>query len=249
MSLSLDNRPFPSSLVPLFQLNESKCETSFIKMRFCMQFHFHANPSHFHRNGFALRLVLKQGNKGTRKWPIVKKQKRDQVRDIRQNQEHIRGEPLSPILDLGVNPFPSRSIKRTSPSGRRANQSRAMTVTVLPTCTWSGWGQRREIRWLIGRSSWYGRYLDIVHLLVEIEAPLDELLAKYSPGQESWDTSYFLMVAQLCYERTAYTSDRNKADWLFCTLNLPSYLCLFRNWLISWFWFSFEFFEMKWDNT
>ena len=35
-----------------------------------MQFHFHANQSHFHKNGFALGLVLKQRHKGTRKWPI-----------------------------------------------------------------------------------------------------------------------------------------------------------------------------------
>ena len=31
---------------------------------FCVQFHFHANQSHFHKNGFALRLALKQ--RGTR---------------------------------------------------------------------------------------------------------------------------------------------------------------------------------------
>ena len=37
---------------------------------FCMQFHFHANRSHFHKNGFALRLALKQRHRGTRKWPI-----------------------------------------------------------------------------------------------------------------------------------------------------------------------------------
>ena len=37
---------------------------------FCMQFHFHANQSHFHKNVFALRLALKQRLKGTRKWPI-----------------------------------------------------------------------------------------------------------------------------------------------------------------------------------
>ena len=37
---------------------------------FCMQFHFHANESHFHKNGFALRIALKQRHKGTRKWPI-----------------------------------------------------------------------------------------------------------------------------------------------------------------------------------
>ena len=38
---------------------------------FCMQFHFHANQSHFHKNGFALWLALKQRHKGTRKWPIL----------------------------------------------------------------------------------------------------------------------------------------------------------------------------------
>ena len=37
---------------------------------FCMQFHFHANQNHFHKNGFALRLALKQRHEGTRKWPI-----------------------------------------------------------------------------------------------------------------------------------------------------------------------------------
>ena len=35
-----------------------------------MQFYFHANQSHFHKNSFALRLALKQGHKETRKWPI-----------------------------------------------------------------------------------------------------------------------------------------------------------------------------------
>ena len=38
---------------------------------FCTQFLFHANKSHFHNNGFALRLALKLRHKGTRKWPIV----------------------------------------------------------------------------------------------------------------------------------------------------------------------------------
>ena len=36
-----------------------------------MQFHFHANQSHFHKNSFALKLALKQRHKGTRKWPIM----------------------------------------------------------------------------------------------------------------------------------------------------------------------------------
>ena len=32
---------------------------------FRLQCHFHANQSHFHKNGFALRLALKQRNKRT----------------------------------------------------------------------------------------------------------------------------------------------------------------------------------------
>ena len=38
-----------------------------------MQFHFHANQSHFLKNDFALRLALKQRPQGTRKWPIMTK--------------------------------------------------------------------------------------------------------------------------------------------------------------------------------
>ena len=38
---------------------------------FCMQFHFNANQTHFHKNGFALRLVLKQRHKETRKLPVA----------------------------------------------------------------------------------------------------------------------------------------------------------------------------------
>ena len=54
-----NNRPFPSPLVPLFQ-SESKCKTILMKMTLiCMEM-----------KGFALRLVLKQRYKKTRKWPI-----------------------------------------------------------------------------------------------------------------------------------------------------------------------------------
>ena len=36
-----------------------------------MQFHFHANQSHFHKIGFALRLALTPRHKGTPKWAIT----------------------------------------------------------------------------------------------------------------------------------------------------------------------------------
>ena len=36
-----------------------------------MQFHLHANQSRVQKNGFALRLALKQRHKGTLKWPIL----------------------------------------------------------------------------------------------------------------------------------------------------------------------------------
>ena len=50
--------------MPLFQ-SESKCETILMKMTLITAFR-----THFHMKGFALRLVLKQKHKRTRKWPI-----------------------------------------------------------------------------------------------------------------------------------------------------------------------------------
>ena len=53
------NRPFPSSLVPLFQ-SESKCKSDF---------NMHENETacrtHFHLKGFTLGLVLKQRHKNS----------------------------------------------------------------------------------------------------------------------------------------------------------------------------------------
>ena len=37
---------------------------------FRLQVHCHAKQTHFHLNGYVLRLVLKQRHKGTQKWPI-----------------------------------------------------------------------------------------------------------------------------------------------------------------------------------
>ncbi len=37
---------------------------------FHLRVHFHPNQAHFHLNGFARRLVLKQRQRVTRKWPI-----------------------------------------------------------------------------------------------------------------------------------------------------------------------------------
>ena len=36
-----------------------------------MQFYFHANQSHFQKNGLALGLALKQRHNGSQKWPIA----------------------------------------------------------------------------------------------------------------------------------------------------------------------------------
>ena len=63
------NRPFPSSFVPLFQ-SESRCETSSITNDFDLHENETAFRTHFHKKGFALRLVLKKRDNGTRKWPI-----------------------------------------------------------------------------------------------------------------------------------------------------------------------------------
>ena len=63
------NRPFPSSLVPLFE-NESNCETFHVIMSSACSFIF-MQISHFHENSIALRLALIQRHKGTRKSPIA----------------------------------------------------------------------------------------------------------------------------------------------------------------------------------
>ena len=54
VAIQFCNRPFPSSVVPLFQ-NESKWKTFHMKMSSAYKFHFHTNQSHFHKNGFALK--------------------------------------------------------------------------------------------------------------------------------------------------------------------------------------------------
>ena len=64
------NRPFPSSLVPLFQ-NESKCETFHMKMSSACSFIFMQIKVIFIRMGSLLDSLWKQMHKGTRKWSIV----------------------------------------------------------------------------------------------------------------------------------------------------------------------------------
>ena len=59
---------WPSSKNPHFQ-NEGKCKTFHVKISFiCMRIN-----NHFHINGFALCLALKQRLGPTRKWPIKAK--------------------------------------------------------------------------------------------------------------------------------------------------------------------------------
>ena len=66
-------RPFPSSLVPLFQ-SESKCKTILMKMTLiCMKMKLHAELIFISLKGLVLRLVLKKRHKRTWKWPIIAK--------------------------------------------------------------------------------------------------------------------------------------------------------------------------------
>ena len=60
--LLLLNRPFPSSLVPLFQ-SESKCETILMNNDFDLHENETACRSHFHMKGFAINSFW---NRGTR---------------------------------------------------------------------------------------------------------------------------------------------------------------------------------------
>ena len=60
----LKNRPFPSSLLRLFQ------RESFYENDLDLHGKETACRTHFHMKGFAFRLVLKQRYKRTREWPI-----------------------------------------------------------------------------------------------------------------------------------------------------------------------------------
>ena len=56
-----------------------------------MQVRSHANQSHVHKNGFALRLVLKQRHKETRKWSIPNEKPENLAAVIRgfQNMQNL----------------------------------------------------------------------------------------------------------------------------------------------------------------
>jgi len=61
----VNNGPFPSCLVPLFQ-SKSWCIAFHMKM----SFHSHTDKTHFHMKGFAGGLALKKSYKTIRKWPV-----------------------------------------------------------------------------------------------------------------------------------------------------------------------------------
>ena len=61
--------PFPSSLVLLFQ-KEFKSKVQNHSYENDLQENEPVSETHFHINGFALRLVLIKRQKTTRKWPI-----------------------------------------------------------------------------------------------------------------------------------------------------------------------------------
>ena len=84
---------------------------------FCIQFYFHANQNHFHKNGFAIKLALKQRHEGTRKWPI----------------NHVLG-LLVMIMTSGPcltqSPFQTRSFLINSSYGRRFGE-KVITVKFI----------------------------------------------------------------------------------------------------------------------
>ena len=60
-----NNRPYPSSLGPLYQ-NEAKCSAFDMEMIF----YSHVSKSNFHKKSCALGLILKLRVFGSRWWPI-----------------------------------------------------------------------------------------------------------------------------------------------------------------------------------
>ena len=82
MSFLLFYSPKPRSQVRIFNISERVCYPLSVSKRlfvrnhsygnvFPLQVHFHANQTHFHVEGFARELVLKQRHKVPRKWLIA----------------------------------------------------------------------------------------------------------------------------------------------------------------------------------
>ena len=66
-----------------------------------MQFHSHANQTHFHKNGFALRLALKQRHKGTRKWPIECHKTKSRGMTLANHNEHRQySKPVKTLINI-----------------------------------------------------------------------------------------------------------------------------------------------------
>ena len=93
---------------------------------FCMQFHFHANQSHFHKNGFALRLALKQRHKGTRKWPEMAYYLGSSMRSSTKYEEPGNGQSG---LRLGAWPTPVIAQQQFYSVLRRRNLKTNYTVS------------------------------------------------------------------------------------------------------------------------
>ena len=66
------NRPYPSSLEPLFQSESNRETRHSYENDFDLPKTETASRTHFHMKGFALRLVSIHRHKRTRKWPIDK---------------------------------------------------------------------------------------------------------------------------------------------------------------------------------
>ena len=59
--------------------------------KFCMQFHFHANRNHFHKNGFTLRLALKErGNSEITYGTWLLAQAGEILTELRKSQDESR---------------------------------------------------------------------------------------------------------------------------------------------------------------
>ena len=109
---TLQNRPFPGCLQPLFQ-----SETNFKAFHMKMRFRSLANKTRFHLKGFALDLALKLRQMTTRKWPIL-------------------GDGGGPLDDLASHPGEASSTascfmlqKREFCAGRATPFSRKMVIS------------------------------------------------------------------------------------------------------------------------
>ena len=102
---------------------------------FCLQVHFHENKTNFHKKDFLPGLVLKQRQKGTRKWPVACLS--TLLLWLAQGSFHLSVEINSYLLWLCIQATPSdwnNKLRATFSTNQKLNQNKPIERLFFYLC-------------------------------------------------------------------------------------------------------------------